>query len=128
MNAWVLIVDDDVDNRELLAELLASVGYEGVTCGSADEAEQVLDARGRPSVVIADVKLPDRQGPRFVADMRSRQGFAQIPVVFVTGTSPDRMAKLEDPVLVKPVDLDQLVTFVARHCDQSPGLTPQSPT
>src|SRR5690349_8261177 len=122
MSSWVLIVDDDADNRELLAELLASVGYEGVTCGSADEAERVLDSRGRPSVVIADVRLPDRQGPRFVADLRSRQGFAETPVVFVTGTSPDRMAKLDDPVLVKPVDLDELVTFVARHCAQSPAL------
>ena len=118
---WVLIIDDERDNRELLAEFLEVAGYGARTCGSAAEANQILDAEGLPCLVIADVRMPDVDGPTFVEDLRKRPGFADLPVIFVTGMDVGRLGSLRDQVLAKPLDLEALMGIVDRHCGIKAG-------
>ncbi len=120
MTPWVLVVDDDQDNRELLAELLESEGYETIVCANAAEADRVLDDHRAPCLVIADVHLPDRDGVRFAADMRKRSNLADTPVIFVTGLHPSALKGVEDAVLTKPFEMSALVKLVARHCGDPP--------
>lgn len=117
--SWALIIDDDSDNRELLVELLESAGHAVESCGSAEEADRILHVKGPPSVVVSDVRLPDRSGPEFVAELRRRPAFAGTPAVFVTGARPQGASQLGDPVLVKPFDVDLLMQMVSRFC--APG-------
>jgi CheY-like chemotaxis protein len=117
MPHWVLLIDDDRDNRELLTELLEYSGYAVESCGTAAGAHSILDARGKPSLVLADVLLPDLSGPDFVTAMKERPGFEAIPVVFVSGFQAAALGPTEAPVLTKPLDFDVLMTLVARHCD-----------
>jgi CheY-like chemotaxis protein len=120
MSPWVLIVDDDPDNRELLVEFLESSGYRTFSCGSAAEADKILDARGRPGVVLTDVVLPDISGTTFVKAMKTRPGFEDTPVIFLTGVHPSRVERTGEPVLTKPLDLDALMHIVSGHCDARP--------
>jgi CheY-like chemotaxis protein len=114
---WVLIIDDDEDNRELLAEFLAVGGdYQTVSCGAAAEADRILDSRPPPCLVISDVRMPDMDGRTFVATLRARPGFEEVPVVFVTGSAASSLGPVGEPVLTKPVDLDALMNAVVRHC------------
>jgi len=113
---WVLIIDDDEDNRELLAEYLTTGDYAAVSCGAAAEAERVLDSRPPPCLVISDVRMPDMDGRTFVAKLRARAGFEDTPVVFVTGTAASALGPIREPVLTKPIDLDALMVAVNRHC------------
>ena len=118
MTGWALIIDDDKDNRELLAEFLELAGYPVAACGSAADAEKILDTRGKPAVVVSDVRLPDMHGPAFVDNMKSRPGFENTPVIFVTGLHADASAleSVEDPILMKPFDMDVLMGLVSRYC------------
>jgi CheY-like chemotaxis protein len=118
---WVLIIDDERDNRELLAEFLELAGYGAITCGSAAEANQILDAEGPPCLVIADVRMPDVDGPTFVAALRQRPGFSALPVIFVTGLDVGRLGTIREQVLAKPLDLDVLMEIVERHCGSETG-------
>jgi CheY-like chemotaxis protein len=120
---WVLIIDDERDNRELLAELLEVAGYGARTCGSAAEAHQILATEGMPCLIIADVRMPDVDGPTFVDMLRRRPGFAELPVIFVTGMDVGRLGNLREQVLAKPLDLEALMEIVDRHCgaDAAPG-------
>jgi CheY-like chemotaxis protein len=118
---WVLIIDDDQDNRELLAEFLEVGDYVAVSCGAAAEAERILDTRPPPCLVISDVRMPDMDGRTFVARLRARPGFEETPVVFVTGTAASLLGPMNEPVLTKPVDLDALMTAVDRHCGTGSG-------
>jgi CheY-like chemotaxis protein len=113
---WVLIVEDEPDNRELLAEFLEASGYASRACGSSAEADNLLETSLPPCLVIVDVRLPDVDGPTFVANLRGRPGFAEVPVLFVTGMDVARFGALREPVLNKPLDLDALMAIVERHC------------
>ena len=121
MPDWALIVDDDRDNRELLAEFLESMGHVVMACDSAGAAQKILDRRGRPGVVVSDVRLPDVQGPAFVESMRGRPGFADTPVIYVTGMPLGLEGQPGHHVLVKPFDLDVLVRLVSRYCGAPPS-------
>jgi len=69
----VLIVEDEVDNRKVLAAALRHCGAEVECTGSAAEAFAVLD-RWDPDVLICDIALPDVDGCSFLTQFRSREG------------------------------------------------------
>lgn len=120
MSGWILVVEDDLDGRELLAELLSNTGYEVVACSDAEEAETALTERGKPCLVLTDLSLHDTSGSELVAKMRGRPGFEYVPAVFVTGVEPSVLAEIRDPVLSKPVDIERLFELVAEHCPAPP--------
>ncbi len=121
MGSWILVVEDDPDGRELLAERLVATGYEVVACTNADEADTALTERGKPCLVLTDLSLPDAAGTEVVAKMRARPGFEYVPAVFVTGVQPSLLDEIRDPVLAKPIDIDRLFELVAEHCGPGAG-------
>jgi DNA-binding response OmpR family regulator len=85
----IMIVDDDADIRETLADYLA--GEHGFTLSLAetlDEADTVIEAKdGCVDAVILDVDLPDGDGRDFCAELR-RLGHA-MPVIMLTGRNAE---------------------------------------
>jgi signal transduction histidine kinase len=73
----VLIVEDEVDNRRVLAASLGQCGAEVECTGSAAEAFAVLE-RWQPDVLICDIALPDIDGCSFLTQFRSRATGKQI--------------------------------------------------
>jgi DNA-binding NtrC family response regulator len=57
----VLVVEDDDDQREALAALVAACGFRVVACRSYEEASASL-AADHPDVLITDVRLSERNG------------------------------------------------------------------
>jgi CheY-like chemotaxis protein len=115
MAGWILVLEDEPEGREVLAESLASTGHEVVACADAAEADAALDNRGRPAAVLTELMLQDMPGTDFVARMRNRPGFEYVPVIFVTGRAPSVLADVRDPVVTKPLDIDRVLELVAPH-------------
>ena len=91
----ILIVDDDTDLREALAEQL-EVGGEFSTVQAANGQSGVTQAQGRrPDLVLLDVDLPDIDGREVCR--RLRQAGVGAPVIMLTGqtTDSDTIAGLE---------------------------------
>lgn len=68
----VLIVEDEIDNRKVLATALRHCGAEVECTGSAAEAFDVLE-RWEPDVLICDIALPDLDGCSFLTQFRARE-------------------------------------------------------
>jgi two-component system OmpR family response regulator len=111
----VLLVEDDDDNRELMAEVLEASGYQVHTAASGQEglttlSEHPIDA------VVTDVGMPGMGGLEMA---RAAKAVAPtVPVVIVTGWAErDDIARARgrevDAVLIKPVDPDALTSAVA---------------
>jgi two-component system, OmpR family, response regulator len=118
-NLRVLLVEDDDDNRELMAEVLAASGFEVVSASSGQEGLKSL-AEHSVDVVVTDVGMPGMGGLELAK--ASKQIAPSVPVVIVTGWAErddiaEARGKHVDAVLIKPVDPDaltQAVTDVAR--------------
>jgi two-component system, OmpR family, response regulator len=110
----VLLVEDDDDNRELMAEVLESAGYHVIAAGSGAEGLQTLAERS-VDVVVTDVGMPGMGGLEVAR--AAKEIAPQVPVVVVTGYAErediTRARGHEvDAVLVKPVDPDSLTAVV----------------
>jgi CheY-like chemotaxis protein len=116
MSRWLLLIDDDQDNRELLSEFLELGHHVVMSCGSAAEADSIIEQRGRPCLVLSDVRLPDTSGTEFVERLKARPGFEKTPVIFVTGADPRSLGPLSDPIFVKPLNLEALSQLVSELC------------
>ena len=114
----ILLVEDHADSRELLAAALRNSGGEVAAFGAASEAFAALD-RMRPSVIVADIALPDEDGYSFIRRVRAHAtpAIQAIPAIAVTAyaSTPDRAQALAvgyQQHLPKPVDPGRLVRAV----------------
>lgn len=111
----VLIVDDDVDVREILAETLVDRGFDVVTAPNGLEALKMLQRRTvEPSVILLDLMMPILDGYGFLERRRQDPGLASIPVAVITaGHGVDRERLSDVPAIVpKPIDVPKLVSTI----------------
>jgi nitrogen-specific signal transduction histidine kinase/ActR/RegA family two-component response regulator len=112
----ILIVDDNNDAADSLAELLRDVGHEVTVAYSPVAALAVVDSF-RPEVAVLDIGLPVMDGYELAARLRSNPVTANCLLIALTGygQSHDRMRSEEGGFqyhLVKPVDIVQLFKLV----------------
>jgi CheY-like chemotaxis protein len=105
----VLIIDDDSNSREALAELLAHEGY--VVAAAANGAEGLAYLRsGQPAhVILLDLMMPGVDGWDFRAEQKRDAALAQIPVIVMSAAGKLLDA---DYALRKPIDVDALLTLL----------------
>jgi CheY-like chemotaxis protein len=65
----VLVVDDEMDTRELLEAILTQAGVEVYSAGSVSEAFDALESH-RPDVIISDIDMPEEDGYSFIRNLR----------------------------------------------------------
>ena len=112
----ILIVDDNVDARDLLAELLKSMGQDVMTAGDAMEALDLLDDY-RPQVAILDIGLPGMSGHELAERIRQTTVGRDMKLIAVTGygQASDHAQSVRsgfDLHLVKPVDAKKLIDVI----------------
>jgi DNA-binding response OmpR family regulator len=85
----ILIVEDDDEFREVLADQLAAAGGFAITVATTlTEATQLVDADdARFDMIILDISLPDGDGCDFCVQLR-RNG-CHVPVIMLTGASSE---------------------------------------
>ena len=78
----ILIIEDDIDNREELSVLLSCSGYGAVVAERFDDIlEEIL--RIMPDLILLDIDLPGINGKDILRDIRKH---SDIPVIMVTGS------------------------------------------
>ena len=114
----VMLLEDHADSRELLVEALRNSGAEVTAFAAAGDAFAALD-RLRPSVIVADIALPDEDGYTFLRRVRAHAAPAiqAIPAIAVTAyaTVPDRAEALAvgfQQHFSKPIDPGRLVQAI----------------
>ena len=121
----ILIVDDEADIRDTLAEILAAAEHEVVTVSSAAEALERMAAE-HFDVVLADIRMPEVDGRALYQEIERRWPDRVRCVVFVTGDTlasnlREFAAESGRPVIEKPFlpsDVRRVVAelaFISEH-------------
>lgn len=115
----ILVVDDDVDTRELIDWVLRRAGAEVVTAGSVQEALDALE-KERFHLLISDIAMPDEDGYSLLRKVRALAPShgGRIPAIALTAHSmvTDRLQSLRagfQSHVPKPVLPEELVEVVA---------------
>ena len=115
----ILIVDDDADVRESLAEVLGEEGYRVAGVRNGREALEYLRSETLPSLILLDMMMPEMDGWRFRLELQKVPELASIPVVILSGHGSVRDAALvlgAADYLRKPLRLESLLEIAERYC------------
>ena len=113
----VLIVEDDADLREMMAQLVALEGYQAHTVANGREALDYLRHSQRPELILLDLMMPVMDGWEFRREQRKDPAIADVPVVVLSALDPSRGADIGAvEFLKKPLDFDRLLALVRDYC------------
>ncbi len=109
-----LLVEDNQNERELLAGLLRISGVEVATAGDGADALDYLRTHERPDIVLLDMGLPRLDGAATLREIRREPAFAGLKVIGVSGHPPEEFNLEQSPGgfnrwFQKPVDPAELL-------------------
>ena len=113
----ILIVDDDTESREALADLLSNEGYQVIGVENGLQALDYLNGT-TPALIILDLMMPVMSGWEFRARQKIDPRLKSVPVVVMTasGLVHDIDA---DAIVCKPIDFGALISVVKQNCLRS---------
>lgn len=108
----VLVVEDQVDSRELYAEYLSYAGFSVATAINGHEAVRLAQLL-KPDVVLMDIRLPGMDGLEATADLKRDPALAGTPIVAITADPSEEIAERCrragcDAFIAKPVLPDEV--------------------
>lgn len=114
----VLVVDDEPEVGELIAEILSRDGYSTTMANSGPEALNRL-SEGSYAVILSDLKMPEMGGPKLYEHIKADHPDQAERLGFITGDtmSPSARSFLDKsgrPFLEKPIKPDELRKLVSR--------------
>lgn len=123
----VLVVDDDIEIKELLCEYLSQMGFDVITAGEGKEMQRVL-ANNDPDLIVLDIMMPGDDGFTLCQKIRRT---SQVPIIMLTANSDeaDRIVGLEigaDDYMAKPFSPRELLARIKALLRRSSYTKPTS--
>jgi CheY-like chemotaxis protein len=115
----ILLIDDNCDAIDSMGALLTLLGYDVRTAEDAESALMIAIAF-QPHLVLSDIGLPGMDGYQLAPELRRAAGDRKLVLAAATsyGLASDRKKARDAGFnyhLVKPLDADMLIEFVARE-------------
>lgn len=122
LNWTVLIVDDDIDNLTVAAQVLR---FHGATIHAAEDGHEALEILSHiePTLIILDLSMPKMDGWTMLGRLKDNPRTASIPVIAVTAHAMagdrDRVLKAGfDAYISKPFDIMTFMEVIKKIVDQ----------
>lgn len=117
----ILVIEDDADVREALAEAITEAGLSVVLAEDGQDGLERLRAGCLPAVILLDLRMPRLNGEEFLRAIRAEPAWERVPVISMTagvepiGDDADVVAHFK-----KPFDLQDLLDIVRSLCEPAP--------
>jgi DNA-binding response OmpR family regulator len=90
----VLVVEDDFDTQNPLAELLKLKGYSVVTASNVERALEVARDQ-HPALIITDIMLPGKSGLHLIKSVRQDESIGLTPIIVISGCGPTMLGEAQ---------------------------------
>ncbi len=117
MNECVLIIEDEVDVRDAMADAITQAGYEVITANDGDEGIKLAFER-HPNLILLDLVMPVMDGHEFLSRLREDPWGKEAKVLVITSMDDinnvvsAHEGKIEDYIIKAHTSLDELVKHV----------------
>lgn len=110
----ILLVEDDLDTRDILSELLEMQGHSIVTASEAQQALAIISAQPNTDMLMTDVSLPGMSGIELARAVK--KSHPDIAIMICSGYGEQQFEALPFPVqwLQKPLDLGPFLEAIER--------------
>ena len=117
----LLLIDDEVKLRSLLARILSLEHYQVTEAGTAREALRLLEKDDFP-VILCDVKLPDANGVELIPQLKKIRPASEVILLTAYGTIPGGVKAIQQGAfdyLTKGDDNDRILPVVSRAAEKA---------
>lgn len=121
MPGTVLIIDDEVQLRNLLARLIKLEGYEVLEAGNIKSAIKIVEKQ-EPDVILCDVKLPDGSGVNFVTDIKQKYPLLEIILLTAYGNITDGIQAMKNGAfdyITKGDDNNKVIPLLSKALEKA---------
>lgn len=124
----ILVVDDEKEFAETLAERLDLRGFETSVAHCGEDAMTFVYAKA-PDVVVLDLKMPDMSGLEVLEEIKAHA--SDVAVIMLTGhgstaSGIEGMKRGAFDYMMKPVDIAELVEKIQQANNQRPSVRQQT--
>jgi DNA-binding response OmpR family regulator len=119
----ILLVEDENQLRENIAELLEIQGFEVLAVDSGDKAVSFLPDF-KPSVILCDIRMPRFDGFWVLMEIRKNKTFGNVPFIFISAKADRRDVRTgmdlgADDYLTKPFSSEELLSAVRARLERA---------
>ena len=119
----ILVVDDDLTLRKVLANSLEQKGYQVISAASAKDALREF-SQDVPDIIVSDISMPEMDGFEFCRQLRSQPSGKLIPFIFLSAKNEveDRIQGHiigADSYLTKPFEMKELLANIESLIERS---------
>jgi CheY-like chemotaxis protein len=126
----ILIVEDSIDAREMLAMLFNMEGYNVATAEDGREGLRRASA-DNPDLIVTDIQMPYVDGNEMIRRLRAQPDSKRVPIIVMTAygeeTGNRAVQSGADRAFTKPVDYDLLLQAIKDLIDQVGSREPLKP-
>jgi CheY-like chemotaxis protein len=118
----ILVVDDNIDTRELTHLHLTTEGFTVIIAADAREGLYMADVE-RPDLIITDISMPGFTGIDMIKEVRRQPDLENIPIIVLTAFGREEMDEAirtgANRAIRKPIRLDELADNVSEMLSES---------
>ncbi|HQV10767.1 MAG TPA: response regulator [Nitrospira sp.] len=119
MAKTVLVVDDSLTMRQMVAFTLTSAGYQVVEAGNGKEAVGKVNGGAKPDLVVTDLNMPEMDGITLIKEIRKMPALKFTPILMLTTEASDDKKKAGQAAgatgwIVKPFNPEQMMAVIKK--------------
>ncbi|HQR13884.1 MAG TPA: response regulator [Nitrospira sp.] len=119
MAKTVLVVDDSLTMRQMVAFTLTSAGYQVVEAGNGKEAVGKVTGGAKPDLVVTDLNMPEMDGITLIKEIRKMPALKFTPILMLTTEASDDKKKAGQAAgatgwIVKPFNPEQMMAVIKK--------------
>lgn len=122
--AYILVVEDNDDVREMMALTLELAGHKVSTAVNGQDALEKLQSGTRPALILLDLMMPVMNGWEFRLALENDPSLKQVPIIIVSAATAELAHRAAAAAyLPKPIDMDELLTVVGGFCGRGASVS-----
>ena len=111
----ILVIEDEFVIRDTLKQIFELDGYDVMVAENGQVGLDLLITQKRPNLILLDMMMPIMDGIEFLEKIAHYENVATVPVVVVSAVANEVNSNGAIAYVRKPINLDSLLTIVAKY-------------